>query len=114
MIIVAGVAGFIVSNFVLDWLAQCGEPVVNFDVLTYAGNQVSLQGDDPHFFLGSVGDFDRGSATRPVPARGGQFCRRFAPLTHTRSGNHARLAGIDTTRRWDSIACQTYLQGARK
>lgn len=72
MILVAGVAGFIDSNFV-HWLAQCGEPVVNFDALTYAGNQVSLQDDDPHFFLGSVGDFDRGSATCPVPARGGNF-----------------------------------------
>lgn len=111
MILVAGVAGFIDSNFV-HWLAQCGEPVVNFDALTYAGNQVSLQDDDPHFFLGSVGDFDRGSATCPVPARGGQFCRRSAPLAHARSEKHARLAGIDKTRR--CIACQTYLQGAKK
>lgn len=38
MIFVTGGAGFIGSNFVLDWLAQSDEPVVNLDKLTYAGN----------------------------------------------------------------------------
>lgn len=28
-ILVTGGAGFIGSNFVLDWLAQSGEPVIN-------------------------------------------------------------------------------------
>ena len=36
-ILVTGAAGFIGSNFVLDWLDQCNEPVVNLDLLTYAG-----------------------------------------------------------------------------
>lgn len=44
MIIVTGGAGFIGSNFVLDWLAQGGEPVVNLDALTYAGNLQNLAG----------------------------------------------------------------------
>jgi len=38
MILVTGGAGFIGSNFVLDWLAATAEPVVNLDKLTYAGN----------------------------------------------------------------------------
>jgi dTDP-glucose 4,6-dehydratase len=42
MILVTGGAGFIGSNFVLDWLAQRDEPVVNFDKLTYAGNLNNL------------------------------------------------------------------------
>lgn len=42
MILVTGGAGFIGSNFVLDWLAQCDEPVVNIDKLTYAGNLGNL------------------------------------------------------------------------
>ena len=42
MILVTGGAGFIGSNFVLDWLAQCNEPVVNVDKLTYAGNLNNL------------------------------------------------------------------------
>lgn len=59
-ILVTGGAGFIGSNFVLDWLAQCDEPVVNLDKLTYAGNLenlASLQGDARHIFVqGDLGD----------------------------------------------------------
>ena len=42
-ILVTGGAGFIGSNFVLDWLAQSDEPVINLDKLTYAGNRENLQ-----------------------------------------------------------------------
>ncbi|RYH00052.1 MAG: dTDP-glucose 4,6-dehydratase [Alphaproteobacteria bacterium] len=53
-ILVTGGAGFIGSNFVLDWLRQSDEPVVNLDVLTYAGNAenlASLKGDARHIFV---------------------------------------------------------------
>ena len=53
-IIVTGGAGFIGSNFVLDWLKTSDEPVVNLDKLTYAGNLqnlASLQGDPRHTFV---------------------------------------------------------------
>jgi len=60
MILVTGGAGFIGANFVLDWLAQSDEPVVNLDKLTYAGNLenlASLQGDARHVFVrGDIGD----------------------------------------------------------
>ena len=60
-ILVTGGAGFIGSNFVLDWLADArAEPVVNLDALTYAGNLAnlaSLQGDARHHFVhGDIGD----------------------------------------------------------
>jgi dTDP-glucose 4,6-dehydratase len=41
-ILVTGGAGFIGSNFVLDWLATGNGPVVNLDKLTYAGNPENL------------------------------------------------------------------------
>lgn len=41
-ILVTGGAGFIGANFVLDWLARVGEPVVVLDKLTYAGNPANL------------------------------------------------------------------------
>ncbi|MDP9966500.1 dTDP-glucose 4,6-dehydratase [Variovorax paradoxus] len=60
MILVTGGAGFIGANFVLDWLAQSDEPVVNLDKLTYAGNLetlASLKGDPRHIFAqGDIGD----------------------------------------------------------
>ena len=60
MILVSGGAGFIGSNFVLDWLAGSDEPVVNLDLLTYAGNRhnlAALAGDPRHIFVhGDIGD----------------------------------------------------------
>jgi dTDP-glucose 4,6-dehydratase len=61
MIIVTGGAGFIGANFVLDWLAQSDEAVINLDALTYAGNLEnlsSLSGDERHIFVqGDIGNF---------------------------------------------------------
>ena len=42
-IIVTGGAGFIGSNYILDWLAQESATVVNVDYLTYAGNAGNLR-----------------------------------------------------------------------
>lgn len=41
-ILVTGAAGFIGSNFVLDWLAHHNELVISLDKLTYAGNLENL------------------------------------------------------------------------
>jgi len=60
MILVTGGAGFIGANFVLDWLAVGGQPVVNLDKLSYAGNLqnlASLTGDARHHFVqGDIAD----------------------------------------------------------
>jgi len=60
MILVTGGAGFIGANFVLDWLVQSDEGVVNLDKLTYAGNLENLaplEGDPRHAFVqGDIGD----------------------------------------------------------
>ena len=59
-LLVTGGAGFIGSNFVLDWFKTSDEPIVNLDALTYAGNLANLaglQGDARHSFVhGDIGD----------------------------------------------------------
>jgi dTDP-glucose 4,6-dehydratase len=59
-IVVTGGAGFIGSNFVLQWLGRPASPVVNLDALTYAGNAENLdalQNDPRHIFVrGDIGD----------------------------------------------------------
>jgi len=62
MILVTGGAGFIGANFILDWLEQNNEAVINLDQLTYAGNRQNLAAlaDDPrHLFIhGDIGDIE--------------------------------------------------------
>jgi dTDP-glucose 4,6-dehydratase len=59
-LLITGGAGFIGSNFVIDWLASSQEPVVNLDALTYAGNLHNLdalRGDARHVFVqGDIAD----------------------------------------------------------
>jgi dTDP-glucose 4,6-dehydratase len=61
MILITGGAGFIGSNFVLNWLADAGaEQIINLDKLTYAGNLANLESlkeDLRHVFVhGDIGD----------------------------------------------------------
>ncbi|CDZ76242.1 dTDP-glucose 4,6-dehydratase [Legionella massiliensis] len=53
-VLVTGGAGFIGSNFVLDWFKTNDEPLINLDKLTYAGNLTnlaSLSTDSRHIFV---------------------------------------------------------------
>ena len=59
-ILVTGAAGFIGSNFVLDWFDYAKEDVVSLDLLTYAGNLENLSSlnnhPQHHFVKGNIGD----------------------------------------------------------
>lgn len=61
-ILVTGAAGFIGSNFVLDWLDQSTEDVVSLDLLTYAGSLENLsslnKNPHHHFVQGNIGNSD--------------------------------------------------------
>jgi dTDP-glucose 4,6-dehydratase len=62
-LLVTGGAGFIGSNFILDWLACSDELIINLDKLTYAGNLMnlkSLAGDSRHLFVqGDINNSDQ-------------------------------------------------------
>lgn len=59
-ILVTGAAGFIGSNFVLDWFINHDEPIISLDLLTYAGNLRNLSSLNAnsvhHFVKGDIGD----------------------------------------------------------
>jgi dTDP-glucose 4,6-dehydratase len=98
MILVTGGAGFIGSNFVLDWLERSSEPVVNLDKLTYAGNLgslASLVGDARHVFVhADIGERARVDAVladhRP------RAIVNFAAESHVDRSIHGPAAFIET------------------
>ena len=61
LILVTGGAGFIGSNFILQWLAPESTGVLNLDKLTYAGNLSnleSIQSNQYRFEGGDIVDRD--------------------------------------------------------
>ena len=97
-ILVTGGAGFIGSNFVLDWLATRDEPVVNYDLLTYAGNLqnlASLAGDARHMFVqGDIGD--RGLLDKVLAEHRPRAIVHFAAESHVDRSIHGPGAFIKT------------------
>ena len=98
MIFVTGGAGFIGSNFVLDWLAQSDEAVLNYDKLTYAGNLnnlASLAGDARHQFVrGDICDHDQVLAL--LMAQQPRAIVHFAAESHVDRSIHGPGAFITT------------------
>jgi len=98
MIFVTGGAGFIGANFVLDWLQEHDEPIVNIDKLTYAGNLeslASLQDDSRHTFVhADIGD------TKVIPELLAKYQPRavinFAAETHVDRSIHSPEDFIQT------------------
>jgi dTDP-glucose 4,6-dehydratase len=84
MLLVTGGAGFIGSNFALSTLARTGEPIVNLDKLTYAGNLRNLdalRGDARHVFV--QGDIcDRALVKRLLEKHEPRAIVHFAAESH--------------------------------
>ncbi|MCI1191766.1 dTDP-glucose 4,6-dehydratase [Calidifontimicrobium sp. SYSU G02091] len=97
-LLVTGGAGFIGSNFVLDWLERLDEPIVNLDALTYAGNLrnlASLQGDARHVFVkGDIGD--RELVDRLLAEHRPRAIVHFAAESHVDRSIHGPAAFIKT------------------
>ncbi|NCT83635.1 MAG: dTDP-glucose 4,6-dehydratase [Comamonadaceae bacterium] len=97
-ILVTGGAGFIGSNFVLDWLGQSDETLVNLDALTYAGNLenlAALDGDARHVFV--KGDIcDRALLDRLLATHRPRAIVHFAAESHVDRSIHGPAAFVKT------------------
>lgn len=98
MILVTGGAGFIGTNFVLQWRSQTDEPVINLDALTYAGNPSnleSLKGSDQHVFV--HGDIrDAALLQRLFAEHSPRAVVHFAAESHVDRSIHGPEAFVDT------------------
>jgi dTDP-glucose 4,6-dehydratase len=83
-ILVTGGAGFIGSNFVLRWIETVGTPVVNLDLLTYAGNPANLETleDDKRYQLLRVDICDAESVSAALNQHRPRAIVHFAAESH--------------------------------
>ncbi|MFJ4066615.1 dTDP-glucose 4,6-dehydratase [Pseudomonas sp. NPDC089996] len=97
-ILVTGGAGFIGANFVLDWVGQSGETIINLDKLTYAGNLqslASLEGNPQHVFVhGDIGD--PALVRRLLAEHQPRAVLNFAAESHVDRSIHGPQAFVDT------------------
>ncbi|MCV2357193.1 dTDP-glucose 4,6-dehydratase [Paucibacter sp. B2R-40] len=110
-ILVTGGAGFIGSNFVLDWLSQSDEPVVTLDALTYAGNLenlAALDGDARHVFV--KGDICDGALVAKLLAE-----HKPRALVHFAAESHVdrSISGPGAFMRTNIEGTYTLLEAAR-
>lgn len=83
-ILVTGGAGFIGSNFVLRWLEKAGTPVVNLDLLTYAGNPANLASveDDSRYQLVRADICDADAVAAAISEHSPRAIVHFAAESH--------------------------------
>jgi dTDP-glucose 4,6-dehydratase len=97
-LLVTGGAGFIGSNFVLDWLAHFDEPLVTLDKLTYSGNLANLallQNDKRHTFI--RGDIcDRNLVAKLLSTHAVRAVVHFAAESHVDRSIHGPADFVQT------------------
>jgi dTDP-glucose 4,6-dehydratase len=98
MLLVTGGCGFIGSAFVLEWLRQSEEPLLNLDLLTYAGHPANVRAAEGHpryqFAQGDVGDTEL--VTRLLAEHQPRAIVHFAAESHVDRSIAGPLAFVNT------------------
>jgi dTDP-glucose 4,6-dehydratase len=111
MILVTGGCGFIGSNFVLDWLAQSSESVVNVDVLTYAANPATLASvaADSRYAFERADITDRAAIDAIIAKYQPRAIVHFAAESHVDRSIHGPMDFVRT----NMLGTATLLESAR-
>ncbi len=98
MIFVTGGAGFIGSNFILNWLSKHNEPVVNIDKLTYAGNLENLKSveKNPNYIFAKVDLLDQKALSDLILKHKPRAILNFAAESHVDRSIHGPGEFIQT------------------
>ena len=111
-ILITGGAGFIGSNFVLQWIAAGSGPVVNLDKLTYAGNPANLRNveDDPRHVFVRADICDGETVGRLLQQHKPRAIVNFAAESHVDRSIHGPADFVQT----NVVGTFTLLEAARK
>ena len=111
-ILVTGGAGFIGSNFILDWFEQGPEPVLNIDKLTYAGNLQNLAtvSARKQYFFFRIGIEETNKIRRLLGAHNVRAIINFAAESHV----DRSIAGPEAFFQTNVIGTLKLLEAARE